>query len=114
MEYKEKILIENAKEYLRFAVEARNQNKYNTAITLFFKTLATLCDLYLLRKEGKIPSSHSDRFRILEQKYKEIYNMLDNDFPFYQDSYTIKMDKESVEVLEEDVKKLAKIVKIEL
>ena len=112
MDEKEKILIENFEEYYSSGLDAFKKEKYNTATTLFFKAIAALCDLYILRKEGFIPSSHTNRFRILEEKYQDIYNIADTDFPFYQDSYTKKMDKESAELLKQDAEKLKKILGI--
>ncbi len=112
MDEKEAILIENFNEYYSLGLEAFIKAKYNTATTLFFKAIAALCDLFILRKEGFVPSSHSNRFRVLEEKYSDIYNIADRDFPFYQDSYTKKMDKESAELLKEDAEKLKKILGI--
>jgi len=109
---KEQILLENVKEYYTSGLDAFNKGKYNSATTLFFKTIAALCDLFILRKEGFVPSSHNNRFRVLENKHPEIYNIADRDFPFYQDSYTKKMDKEAAELLKEDVEKLKKIAGI--
>jgi hypothetical protein len=103
MHEKEEILQENFKEYFTFGLEAYNHEKYNTATTLFFKALVALCDIFILRKEGYVPSSHTHRFRILEEKYPEIYDVADKDFPFYQESYTQKMNKETAELLKEDV-----------
>ena len=112
MDEKEEILLENIREYYDFALDAFKKEKYNTATTLFFKAIAALCDLFILRKEGFIPSSHSHRFRILEEKHQEIYNIADRDFPFYQDSYTKKMDRESAELLKEDAERLKKTLGI--
>ncbi|MBR9691789.1 hypothetical protein GOV06_03295 [Candidatus Woesearchaeota archaeon] len=112
MDEKEQILIENFEEYYDLGKEAFNKEKYNTATTLFFKAIAALCDLLILRKEGFIPSSHSNRFRVLEEKHKEIYNIADRDFPFYQDSYTQRMDKETAELLKEDAEKIKKTLGI--
>ena len=108
------ILLENAKEYMNNALEAEKKQQFNTSVTLFFKTLSALADLFILKKEGHIPSSHSNRFRILETKYPNIYKILDNDFPFYQDSYKSKLDKETSNLLKEDVNKLSKILEIDL
>ena len=99
---KEEILLENFNEYYTQGLSAFKKAKYNTATTLFFKAIAALCDLFILRNEGHIPSSHTARFRILEEKYKEIYHIADRDFPFYQESYTKRMDRESAELLKED------------
>ena len=79
----EQILLENTKEYTEFALGAFQQGKFNSATTLYFKALVALCDLYLFRKEGIIPSSHSQRFKILEEKYPLLYQIVDRDFPFY-------------------------------
>jgi len=112
MDEKEKILIENFEEYYVFGLDAFKKAKYNSATTLFFKAIAALCDLWVLRNLGFAPSSHSNRFRILEEKYPDIYNIADRDFPFYQDSYTKKMDKESAELLKEDAERIKKMLGI--
>lgn len=105
-------LKENINEFYSSALKAEQEKKYNVAVTLFFKTLAVLADLYIFEKENKIPNSHSDRFRILESKYPEIYKLLDKNFSFYQNSYRIKLNKEICEVLKNDTKKLIKLLKI--
>lgn len=47
----------------------------------------------------------------MQERYPEIYDILDKDFPFYQDSYTKKMNKETVEVFREDAQRIKKISK---
>lgn len=106
----EKILNDNFEEYFQLGLRAFNEKKYNSSITLFFKAIVALSDLFILKKEGRIPSSHSDRFRVIEEKYPELYSILDRDFPFYQDSYTNKMDKESAELLKDDIGKIKKML----
>ena len=110
MKGKEYILRENLHEYLQLAEQAFQDKKYNAAATLFFKAICAGVDLFILKKEGFVPSSHTHRFRIVQEKYEEIYQMLDKDFPFYQESYTKKMDEEAVEVLKEDAQKIRKMV----
>lgn len=109
---KEEILLENFKEYYSQGIEALKKEKYNTATTLFFKCMAALCDLFILKNEGYIPSSHANRFRILEEKYHKLYEIADRDFPYYQDNYTKKMTKEAAELLKDDVEELKKILGI--
>lgn len=108
------ILLENAKEYYNNATEAENKGNYNTAVTLLFKAMSALCDLFILKKEGSTPSSHTDRFRILEEKYPEVYEIMDKNFPFYQDSYKSRLTKEIYFIFKNDTKKLSKIVGITL
>lgn len=109
MAEKELILEENLDEYSELAEQAFKTKKYNSAVTLFFKAISAGVDLFILRKEGIVPSSHTNRFRIAQEKYPEIYDILDKDFPFYQDSYTKKMNKEAAEVLKEDAERIKKM-----
>lgn len=108
----EELLIKNIKEFYRNAFETEKKGDYNTSVTLYFKALAVLGDLYILRKEHKIPSNHAERFRILEENYPEIYRLLDKDFIFYQNSYRIQLDKEICGVLKKDVEQLLNLLKI--
>jgi|SRR3989344_3275191 len=103
---REVILIENYGEYFNLANMAFDDKKYNAASTLFFKAIVAAVDLFVLKKEGFVPSSHTNRFRIVQEKHKEIYEILDKDFPFYQDSYTKKSSKEEAEVLKKDARRI--------
>jgi len=111
---KKQILEKTAKEYFDAAEDEFHKKRYNSTVVLFFKSLVALIDLYILQKTGKSPSSHTDRFRITQDKFPEIYDLLDKDFPFYQDSYVQIMTKELAEVIKNDTKTLAKKTKIEL
>lgn len=112
MNEQEKALIENINEFYRNAIDSEKKNDFNTAVTLYFKALAVLADLYILKKDGKIPSSHSERFRILEEKYPEIYQIIDKDFLDYQNSYRIKLGQENCKILREDAEKLFGILEL--
>ena len=59
------------------------------------------------RKQGIPPSSHNDRFKITKEKFPEVYNLLDKNFPFYQNSYVQIMNKELAEVIKDDAKIMA-------
>ncbi|MBI2136794.1 hypothetical protein HYU06_07010, partial [Candidatus Woesearchaeota archaeon] len=78
----ETILLSNISEYFNSALQHKQAKEYNSAVTLFFKAIAALGDLFLLKNEKKVPNSHTKRFEILKNKYKEIYLILDRDFPF--------------------------------
>ncbi len=112
MDEKEQILRENFKEYYELGLDALKRSKFNSATTLFFKAIAALCDLYIFKKEGYVPSSHSNRFRILEEKYPEVYKIIDRDFPFYQESYTKKMNMEAALLLKEDAERIKSLLGI--
>jgi len=110
----QKILKENSLEYYKNALEAEKKHQYNTSTTLFFKAISSLADLIILIKEGKMPSNHTERFRVLEAKYPHIYKLIDKDFPFYQDSYRAKLNKEVSEMLKEDARRLFEILNIKI
>ena len=111
---KEKVILQNIKEFVAAAKREKNGGSFNSASTLFFKALAISIDLFILKKEGYIPSNHTQRFKLLKDKYPVLYQIIDKDFPIYQDSYRLKISKELVEVIENDLKKTIEITGIEL
>jgi len=111
---KRPILENSAKEYFSSAEDDIKKGRYNSAVVLYFKSLVALIDLYVLEKTGNTPSSHTDRFRIVQAKFQDVYNLLDKDFPFYQDSYVHAMTKELAEVIKNDIKVMAEKVQIKL
>ncbi len=114
MKDKREILERTAREYFQSREDEIKKLRYNSAVVLFFKSLVALIDLFILQKLGKTPSSHGDRFRVTQENFPEVYDLLDKDFPFYQDSYNILMSKELAEVIKEDVRKLAEKTEIKL
>ena len=110
----EKLLLENAREFLKEAKKSVDHKSYNSAVTLYFKALAVLIDLFILKKEGFIPSNHNNRFRLLEIKYPLLYKILDKDFPVYQQSYKLKLNKDYVKIFEDDIKKIIEFTGIKL
>ncbi len=111
---KKDILEKTAREYFQSAEDEFKKARYNSAVVLFFKSLVALVDLFILQKLGETPSSHGERFRITKVNFPEVYDLLDKDFPFYQDSYNILMPRELAEVIKEDVRKLAEKTEIRL
>jgi len=111
---KKEILIKTSKEYFDSGREEFDKKRYNSAVVLFFKALVSLIDLYILQKTGDTPSSHTSRFRITQTNFHDIYDLLDKDFPFYQDSYVNVLTKELAEVIKDDAKFMAEKVKVEL
>lgn len=73
MDPREKILRENLQEYLEQAEQAFLSQKNNTAATLFFKAICAAADLYLFRKAGLVPSSHTHRFNLAEERFPHLY-----------------------------------------
>lgn len=111
---KSQILEKTAKEYFESAEDELKKGRYNSAVVLFFKSLVALIDLYIFQKTQDTPSSHNARFRIAQEKFSDVYDLLDKDFPFYQDSYVHIMTKELAEVIKNDAKTMAEKTKVEL
>ncbi len=111
---KAEILKKTAQEYFDSAEDDFNKERYNSAVVLYFKSLVALVDLFVLQKTGDTPSSHNERFRITQENFQEVYNLLDKDFPFYQDSYFQIMSKELAGVIKNDAKIMAEKTKTEL
>ena len=105
---KRQILEQTAREYFTSGREEYEKKRYNSALVLFFKALVSLIDLYILEKTGITPSSHGDRFRTTQQNFPEVYDLLDKDFPFYQDSYVQLISKEVAEVIKNDAETMAR------
>ena len=105
------ILENTAKEYYETGAENLEKKRYNSAVVLFFKALVALSDLFLLQQTGETPSSHTDRFKVTKEKFPEVYNLLDKDFPFYQDSYNVIMTQELAEVIKDDAREISRKTK---
>ena len=63
---KKNVLEENFQEYFELAELALQKQKYNSATTLFFKAICAGVDLFILIKEKFVPSSHTKRFRLVQ------------------------------------------------
>lgn len=111
---KRKILEKTAKEYFYSAEDESKKRRFNSAVVLYFKSLVALIDIHVFDKIGKTPSSHTERFRIVQTNFPEIYDILDKNFPFYQDSYVHLMTKALAEVIKDDIKIMAEKVQVKL
>lgn len=101
------------KNFHRFSADAEDlfrKGSYTSSAVLFYKAIGAAADILLLKTEGKAPSSHAERFRMLTPAYPEVSTILDKDYPLYQDSYTKELSKEAAEVLKEDAQRLKKML----
>ena len=83
-----------------------NSSKFKSAVILLSKALFALADYILFREYGKIPKSHSDRFRALERKNPGIYTVIDKVWSKYIDTYSKPSSEESFELLRESIVKV--------
>ena len=79
---------------------------------MYFKALFIALDIIILEKEGKAPKDHNERFRTLQINFPDLYDVLDEFYPTYRDTYSSKIDKETCDKIKENVKRIIKKYKI--
>ncbi len=87
--------------------EQLERERYKNATILFSKALFAFCDILIKAKLGKLPKNHHERFRILEQYFKEVYDVVDNVFNHYTDAYSKPALKETSELMQDGIKKIS-------
>lgn len=108
MEELEKTFIE---EY-EGAAEQLEKKRYKNATILFSKSIFALCDLIINSKLNKLPKNHTERFRILEEYFPEVYSIVDDVFSHYTDAYSKPILKETCEKIKNGIKKIIKHNKV--
>lgn len=90
------------------AVEQFEKGRYKNATILFSKSLFALCDLMLYSRLSKLPKNHSERFRMLERFFPDVYVIVDSIFGNYTDAYSKPILKETCEEIINGIRKIAK------
>ncbi len=80
--------------------------KYKSATILISKALFALVDYVIFKRYQKLASNHNDRFRFLQQKDKDIYNIVNNVWEKYTDTYSKPVLKESILLLNKAIKEI--------
>jgi len=87
-------IIQNANEFLASAEDNLKKERWNAAVSDFFKVISNFSD-YLLYKEIKIlPKNHNERFDLLKKYFAKIYEEVLNLFETYRNSYNLRLKKE--------------------
>lgn len=104
----ENTLKENARTFLASALKVYESGDITSATILYFKALFAILDFVILKKKGIVPKDHSERFRILEKEFPELYTFVDAHFDVYQDTYRTKIRKEECDIIKEYVERVIK------
>ena len=102
-------LIQTFLEEYKGAKDELNKGRCKNSAILFSKALFAACDIIIQNKLNKLPKNHTERFRILEQYFKEIYVIVDEIFDKYTDSYSKPILKETCEAIKHGIKKIKEI-----
>lgn len=85
------------------------KGRYKNATILLSKALFALCDLLLFSRLGKLPKNHSERFRLLEENFPDIYTIVDAIFGHYTDAYSKPILKETCEEIQNGIAQIVQI-----
>ena len=93
-------------EELDGALDQFSKSNYKNTVILLSKALFALSDIIIFSKLGKLPKSHSERFRILEEHFNDAYAVIDEIWSSYTDAYSKPALKETCEGLQNAIKKI--------
>ena len=101
------------KEFILTGKLSEERGMLISATDNYFKALIHAVDQFLNERIGKIPDSHSERFRILERENKELYDLLDHLFRFYVKSYRDTITNEEFSEVKNGLKKILQLTGLE-
>ena len=105
-----KEILENAEEFLASGNDNLKKQRWNAAVSDFFKTISNFCD-YIIYKEIKIfPKNHNERFNLLNKYFKGIHSKLIELFSIYRKSYNLRLKKEDAETVKTYAYELEKLI----
>lgn len=99
----------NFKEFVESRDEELNKNRFNAAVSSYFKAIAVLCDLKIYEVRGLLPKNHQERFLFLKMHFEEIENIVSELFKKYTESYNLRMDEKDALELKENVEKIKEL-----
>ena len=65
---------QNYKDFLAAGEDELKKERYNPAISSFFKAMAILCDLKIYTDRRVLPKNHTERFQILKNNLVDFDN----------------------------------------
>lgn len=99
----------NIKEFLESAEEDLAKGRYNSAISSYFKAVATLCDLKIYETKRVLPKNHTERFLFLKMSFDEAYEIVNALFTEYTKTYNLRLSKKEALLFKKNVEKLIQI-----
>lgn len=99
----------NIKEFLESAEEDFAKGRYNSAISSYFKAVATLCDLKIYEVRRTLPKNHSERFLFLKTSFPDAYNIVSRLFDAYTKTYNLRLGKKDALLFKKNAEKLKQI-----
>lgn len=107
-------LLKNIQKIWTSAETINNLRDYTSATILYFKVLFVILDFILLRSKMHSPKDHTERFRMLQRDFPDLYKILDKYFQIYRNTYSTTIDKEKCEEIRKNVIKIIEKYKIQV
>ena len=87
------------KEFLEGALDEESKERYNSAISNYYKALSTLCSLIIYRKNRKTANSHQEVDLFMVTLFPEIRKNIDGLYRTYTGTYqTLKKKADCIEI----------------
>ena len=113
MDEQKRLIISALAEFLESAGEDEKKGRIKSAITMYFKTLVEGCDFLIYHQLLKTPANHTDRFKLLERFFPEVYSEVSPLFKIYRKTYSQKVEKEDLEKVKNGTIRLIKKTEID-
>jgi hypothetical protein len=107
------VLRSGMREFVEGGLDEEGKGRLKLAVTAYFKAVTQVCDYLIFRKYARIPSSHADRFRMLERGFPEIYKIVDRIFGIYRDTYSEIVTRDSCRVIRNELRKIIGLAGLE-
>lgn len=108
----EDAILQNIRKFRASAQLVFEHDDATSATILTFKLLFAVVDYILLIQRGITPKDHGERFRLVQKWLPDLYEILDKDFPVYQDSYSRTIEKEVCKQIQKHVQAIIEKYKI--
>lgn len=104
----EALFVKNIKQFSKSASLVYFNRDYTSSAILYFKTLFAICDLIIYKKIGRTPKDHSERFRLLEESFPDLYKIVDLLYPSYRSTYNLNLTKQQCDKVKNEVERIIK------
>ena len=100
-------------EFLEGAIDEEMKERYNSAISSYYKALTTLCSLIIYRKNRRTANSHQEVDIFMSILYPEIRKKIDGLYKTYTGTYQTLKKKQDCEEIKNGIKTVIKLAGIE-
>ena len=92
-----KEILENAFEFIASSEDNVKKQRWNAAVSDFFKAISNFCD-YLIYTEMRVfPKNHNERFDLLKKYFIDVHRKVFELFQIYRNSYNLRLKREDAE-----------------